>query len=207
VNQAASRRGSRGWGWYRKAVDEMNRQKEPPRPFPEAASGHKRPAAFFDISVDNDHIGRIEIELADDILPTTVGHFRDLCEGKGDYKYKGTKFHQVHPGFMVSGGDVKGEGGFGGHLANADGPRFFEDENFAIQHSLPGIVSLANSGVDTNGSQFFITTVACPHLDGRNVAFGQVVKGMDVVENIENQFAVKGKPVTNITIMDSGMVE
>ena len=197
-------RGARGHGWYHRALQAQAEEQPPPAEIPDAPAGVARPKAFLDLSIDDNDAGRVTIELASDIVPNTVDNFVKLCTGDGEYSYKETAFHQVQKGLMITGGDVLGENGGGGHSAFEQ--RYFEDENFVIQHSQPGIVSMTNSGVDRNGSQFFITTVACPHLDGRNVAFGKVVDGMKVVEDIEATFNVKGRPLVDIKIKSCGIV-
>merc|ERR1712059_204342 len=151
-------------------------------------------------------LGTIEMELRSDIVPQTAENFRALCTGEHGYGYKFTYFHRIIPGFMVQGGDT--DRLKGNSSRSIFGGRFFKDENFHLKHDMPGLLSMANKGPDTNGSQFFITTEAAPWLDGKHVVFGKVVRGMEVVRKIEEQGtkhgAVKGKH--DIIIVDCGEV-
>lgn len=142
----------------------------------------------------------------DDIVPKTVDNFLALCGGKGEggAGYKGTAFHHVKKGFAMIAGDVEAGDGSGGH--SALGTRFFDDENLAGRHSRRGVVSMASAGRDNNSSQFFITATALPQLDGRNVAFGVVVDGLDILDEIESVFTVNYKPVSDVVITDCGEV-
>jgi cyclophilin family peptidyl-prolyl cis-trans isomerase len=199
-------RGARGRGWYFKALAEAAEEKPAPAEIPSSPAGFTRPQAFFDLSIDNGEAKRVTIELASDIVPDTVDNFIKLCTDKAesDYSYKNTTFHQIHKGLMITGGDVLGENGGGGHSASKQ--RYFADENYVIRHSQPGVVSMASNGIDCNGSQFFITTNDMSHLDGRNVAFGKVVDGMQFVTEVEALFNVKGRPLTEVVISDCGLV-
>ncbi|KAF3796426.1 Peptidyl-prolyl cis-trans isomerase [Nymphaea thermarum] len=166
---------------------------------------------YLDVDIDGQHAGRIIIGLYGDVVPKTVENFRALCtgeKGKGsrgkNLHYKGTPFHRIIPGFMIQGGDtIYGDGRGNDSIYGGT----FPDENFKIKHSSPGIVSMANSGADSNGSQFFITTVKTYWLDGEHVAFGKVIDGMDTVYAIEGGAGTySGKPRKKVYIVDSGQI-
>ncbi|KIK58968.1 hypothetical protein GYMLUDRAFT_97946 [Collybiopsis luxurians FD-317 M1] len=160
-------------------------------------------ALAFDISIQNQPAGRIVFELYDDVTPKTARNFRELATGKNGFGYTGSIFHRIIPGFMLQGGDFTAQNGTGGY--SIYGSRF-ADENFRVSHSDAGLLSMANSGPNTNGSQFFITTVPTRWLDGLHVVFGEVVEGMDVVRRIEAQGSNTGHPVRRIVITQSGTV-
>lgn len=169
-----------------------------------------RPKTFFDIRIDGHDAGRIVFELFSDWVPKTVENFRALCTGeKGIGKsgkplhYKGSKFHRIIPDFMVQGGDFTRFNGTGGESIYGEK---FEDECFDLPHAVPGLLSMANAGPNTNGSQFFITTVPCMWLNGHHVVFGRVAEGMDIVKEIEKQGTRSGTPMALCEIAECGEI-
>jgi len=168
------------------------------------------PRVFFDIRIGEAEVGRVEFELFSNVAPKAVENFRSLCTGeKGLGKsgkplhYKGSKFHRIIPGFMVQGGDITRGNGMGGESIYG---RTFRDEweKGWVRHSVKGLLSMANRGKDTNGSQFFITVAPTSHLDGKHVVFGRVISGMDVVDKIEVAGSDTGVPDDDVIISNSG---
>lgn len=168
------------------------------------------PRCYLDISIGGELEGRLVIELYKDIVPKTAENFRALCTGeKGigpntgvPLHLKGSCFHRVIKGFMIQGGDISARNGTGGESIYG---LKFEDENFELKHERKGMLSMANSGPNTNGSQFFITTTRTSHLDGKHVVFGRVIKGMGVVRSVEHTITGENDlPTQDVVIEDCG---
>lgn len=158
---------------------------------------------YFQVSADGQPLGRIVFRLFDDIVPKTARNFRELATGQHGFGYKGSPFHRVIPDFMLQGGDFTNGNGTGGK--SIYGAKF-PDENFQLKHDRPFLLSMANAGPNTNGSQFFVTTVVTPWLDGKHVVFGEVVEGQDVVKAIEALGSHSGRTKKTIVIDESGVV-
>ena len=169
------------------------------------------PIVFFDITINGKRAGRIKVKLRADVVPRTAENFRALCTGEKGYSssgkplhFKGTLFHRVIPKFMAQGGDFTVGNGTGGESIYGGK---FRDENFKLRHTGPGVLSMANSGPNSNGSQFFLCTAAAEWLDGKHVVFGQVIDGMDVVKMIELCGTAGGTTSRKVAIADCGQLE
>uniref|UniRef100_A0A3P8WEV2 Peptidyl-prolyl cis-trans isomerase n=1 Tax=Cynoglossus semilaevis TaxID=244447 RepID=A0A3P8WEV2_CYNSE len=168
-----------------------------------AAAANNNPTVYFDIAADNEPLGRVTFE---------VKNFRALCTGENGFGYKGSTFHRVIPQFMCQGGDFTNHNGTGGKSIYG---WKFPDENFKLKHTGPGkiefsgprILSMANAGPNTNGSQFFICTAKTEWLDDRHVVFGSVKEGLDVVKKVETFGSRSGRTSKKITITDCGELQ
>lgn len=168
------------------------------------ATATDNPKVALDVTIGGQPAGTLTLELFADVVPKTAENFRALCTGeKGmgqggkPLSYAGSPFHRIIPGFMIQGGDFTRGNGTGGESIYGEK---FADENFNLKHTGPGILSMANAGPNTNGSQFFITVAETSWLDGKHVVFGKVVEGMDVLKKMEDQGTRSGQTKTEVVL-------
>ncbi|XP_067879384.1 peptidyl-prolyl cis-trans isomerase A-like [Heterodontus francisci] len=159
------------------------------------------PKVYFDIGIGGKPAGRITFELRKDVVPKTAENFHQLCLKKQGEGFKGSIFHRIIPGFMCQGGDFTNGNGTGGKSIYG---KKFADENFTLEHTGKGILSMANAGPDTNGSQFFICLAKTTWLDGKHVVFGKVIDGADVMDAMEAKGSQSGKTSAVVSIIDCG---
>lgn len=203
------RRGSKNYDWYfnqLKRDTESSARKEHLKTVPLLPKlldeSKKRPRVYLDFTKEGLPLGRVTFELAHDLLPITSTNFVNLCSSKQGLTYQNSLIHRIGHNEYVQGGDVLLEQGEGTY--SSYDTQMFDDEAFVVAHRA-GVLSMASSGVDKNGSQFFVALKDLDHLNGRNVAFGCVVDGMDVLNEISKSLCINGKPVSDVVVSSCGV--
>ncbi|GCB73505.1 hypothetical protein scyTo_0002584 [Scyliorhinus torazame] len=163
----------------------------------------KKPRVYLDIAACGNMLGHVVIELRADVVPKTAENFRALCTGEKGFGYKGSICHRIIPEFMCQGGDFTKHDGTGGKSIYGEK---FKDENFKLEHTGAGILSMANAGPNTNGSQFFICTAHTLWLNGKHVVFGKVIEGYEVVKKMEKLGSGEGKTSSTVSIINCGQM-
>merc|ERR1712014_32196 len=158
---------------------------------------------FFDVTADGAPLGKVIMELRADVVPKTSENFRALCTGEKGFGFKGSSFHRIIPGFMLQGGDFTRGNGTGGKSIYGEK---FADENFKLTHDKKYLLSMANAGPNTNGSQFFITTAVTTWLNGKHVVFGEVVEGYNVIQACEAVGSNSGATRAEVRVTASGQL-
>ncbi|CAF3394948.1 unnamed protein product [Rotaria socialis] len=169
------------------------------RPLSKRIKAASNPRVYFDIEINGSRAGRLIITLFADIVPLTAENFRCLCTHEKGFGYRHTSFHRIIKEFMAQGGDMTKGNGTGGKSIYR---RTFKDENFNVKHTHAGQLSMANSGSNTNGSQFFITFVKCDWLDNKHVVFGEIIEGFELLKKIEDAGTKSGTTTKTVTIVD-----
>ena len=174
---------------------------------PKAHTNPSNPKVYMDISIGGKEVGRMVFELFADVVPKTAENFRQLCIGYQSagrtLGYKNCPFHRIIPNFMCQGGDFTNFNGTGGVSIYGS---CFADENFKLQHSGFGCLSMANRGPNTNGSQFFVCTADTPWLDGHHVVFGNLIEGADVLRAMEAVGSRSGAPSAAVKVVNCGQL-
>merc|ERR1711990_641944 len=198
----------RGFFAQQQQQGQQQQFRQPPQQQFQQQQQFQRSKVQFRVSADNEDYGVINLEMFDEVVPRTVANFVAIASGQNQqgFSYKGTIFHRIIPQFMLQGGDFERFDGTGGQ--SIYGPKF-DDENFLIKHASPGLLSMANSGPNTNGAQFFITTVKTPWLDDKHVVFGRVddQESFNVVKRIEALGSSGGTPSKQVVITDSRVTQ
>lgn len=162
------------------------------------------PLVYFDFDIDGEQRGRLLVEVFRHVLPRTSQNFLSLSLNEFGFGYRLSYFHRIIPGFMAQAGDFEKSNGTGGYSIYGEK---FDDEGFPFPHDRPGLLSMANSGPNTNGSQFFITFGPCPHLDNKHVVFGQVIQGFHILNDLDMSGSDNGEVLREVKIASTGQLQ